>query len=107
MPRIDKHATISITLDKYSHVTTGLQQAAALRFEEGLLKPAPVATEWQKDSKMTNDPLGKMLKGSFLRSKPGAPGGTRTLDPWFRRLWAQEGLLLLLLIQYRICSVLV
>jgi integrase len=39
------HATISITLDTYSHVTPGLQQAAALRFEEGLLKPAPVGAE--------------------------------------------------------------
>lgn len=39
------HATISITLDTYSHVTPGLQQAAALRFEEGLLKPAPLGAE--------------------------------------------------------------
>ncbi len=30
------HATISVTLDTYSHVSPGLQEAAALRFEEGL-----------------------------------------------------------------------
>ncbi|MCH7552968.1 MAG: tyrosine-type recombinase/integrase, partial [Chloroflexi bacterium] len=30
------HSRISITLDTYSHVTPGLQEAAALRFEEGL-----------------------------------------------------------------------
>jgi len=30
------HATIGITLDTYSHVTPGLQEAAALKFEEGL-----------------------------------------------------------------------
>lgn len=30
------HATIGITLDTYSHVTPGLQEAAALSFEEGL-----------------------------------------------------------------------
>ena len=30
------HATVGITLDTYSHVTPGLQEAAALRFEEGL-----------------------------------------------------------------------
>ena len=31
------HAKVSTTLDIYSHVTPGLQQAAALRFEEGLM----------------------------------------------------------------------
>lgn len=30
------HATVSITLDTYSHVTPGLQEAAAKRFEEAL-----------------------------------------------------------------------
>jgi integrase len=30
------HATIGITLDTYSHVTPGLQEAAALKFEQGL-----------------------------------------------------------------------
>ncbi|MFC2059011.1 tyrosine-type recombinase/integrase [Chloroflexota bacterium] len=31
------HASIQITLDTYSHVTPGLQEAAATRFDEGLL----------------------------------------------------------------------
>ena len=38
------HAKVGTTLDMYSHVTPGLQEAAALRFEEGLTKswtPAP------------------------------------------------------------------
>jgi integrase len=30
------HASIQITLDTYSHVTSGLQEAAALRFDQGL-----------------------------------------------------------------------
>ena len=30
------HSSIGITLDTYSHVMPGLQEAAALRFEEGL-----------------------------------------------------------------------
>ena len=30
------HSTITVTLDIYSHVTPGLQERAALRFEEGL-----------------------------------------------------------------------
>jgi len=30
------HASIQITLDTYSHVTPGLQEAAALRFDQGL-----------------------------------------------------------------------
>lgn len=32
------HAKVGITLDIYSHVTPGLQEAAALRFAEGLSK---------------------------------------------------------------------
>ena len=35
------HASILITLDTYSHVLPGLQEAAALRFEEGLFSPSP------------------------------------------------------------------
>ena len=31
------HSRVGITLDTYSHVTPGLQEAAALRFEEGLI----------------------------------------------------------------------
>ena len=30
------HARIGITLDTYSHVTPGLQEAAALRFEDAM-----------------------------------------------------------------------
>ena len=30
------HASINITLDTYSHVLPGLQEAAALRFDEGM-----------------------------------------------------------------------
>jgi integrase len=30
------HSSIAMTLDTYSHVTPGLQEAAALRFEEAL-----------------------------------------------------------------------
>ena len=30
------HSSIGVTLDTYSHVTPGLQERAALRFEEGL-----------------------------------------------------------------------
>ena len=30
------HSTVAITLDTYSHVLPGLQEAAAQRFEEGL-----------------------------------------------------------------------
>ena len=33
------HSTVSITLDTYSHVTPGLQEAAANGFEEGLTGP--------------------------------------------------------------------
>src|SRR3990170_5414573 len=34
------HSSIVITLDTYSHVTPGLQEAAARRFEEGLVSKA-------------------------------------------------------------------
>jgi integrase len=30
------HSSIQITLDRYSHVAEGLQEAAAARFDEGL-----------------------------------------------------------------------
>ena len=35
------HSTIAVTLDIYSHVTPGLQEAAALKFEEALAEPVP------------------------------------------------------------------
>ena len=34
------HASVQITLDTYSHVSPGLQEAAALRFDESLT-PTP------------------------------------------------------------------
>ena len=37
------HANIQITLDTYSHLLPGLQEAAVARFDEGMEKP-PVAT---------------------------------------------------------------
>jgi len=37
------HSSIAITLDRYSHVSPGIQQAAAKRFDE-LLSPAPKTT---------------------------------------------------------------
>ena len=36
------HANISITLDVYSHLTKGIQQAAALRFDAALADAIPV-----------------------------------------------------------------
>ena len=33
------HATIAVTLDTYSHVAPGLQEAAAVRFDEALKNP--------------------------------------------------------------------
>jgi len=35
------HATIAVTLDTYSHVLPGMQEAAALRFDEGLSNKIP------------------------------------------------------------------
>jgi len=39
------HSSIGITLDTYSHVMPGLQEAAALRFEEGLQQTAEQPVE--------------------------------------------------------------
>lgn len=36
-----RHATIAVTLDTYSHLLPGMQEAAPLRFEEGLAHHAP------------------------------------------------------------------
>ena len=41
------HASVVITLDTYSHVLPGLQEEAALKFEEGLRKGAVVGSEVQ------------------------------------------------------------
>ncbi len=37
------HSSIGITLDTYSHVMPGLQEAAALRFEESLLQASELS----------------------------------------------------------------
>lgn len=39
------HASVVITLDTYSHVLPGLQEEAALKFEEGLKRSMPVGRE--------------------------------------------------------------
>jgi integrase len=39
------HSTISTTLDTYSHVAPGLQQAAARAFDDVLNKPSPLDKE--------------------------------------------------------------
>ena len=36
------HASVAITLDVYSHVLPGMQEAAALRFDEALSRKEPV-----------------------------------------------------------------
>tara|TARA_B100000809_G_scaffold93743_1_gene92364 strand:+ start:844 stop:1029 length:186 start_codon:yes stop_codon:yes gene_type:complete len=38
------HPKVGTTLDIYSHVVPGLQEAAALRFEEGLIDAQPLET---------------------------------------------------------------
>jgi hypothetical protein len=50
------HSSISTTLDIYSHVLPGLQEAAARRFEEGL-KDVPAETEVTQVGKAN---VGKM-----------------------------------------------
>ena len=39
------HSNIGITLDTYSHVMPGLQEAAALRFEEALQEPSETVAQ--------------------------------------------------------------
>jgi integrase len=39
------HASIQITLDIYSHVAPGLQEAAAVRFDEGLARGHEIETK--------------------------------------------------------------
>ena len=45
--KIRGHATVVITLDTYSHVLPGLQEEAALKFEQGLRNVAFVGPESQ------------------------------------------------------------
>ncbi|TET41386.1 MAG: hypothetical protein E3J60_04760 [Dehalococcoidia bacterium] len=51
------HSTISTTLDIYSHVVPGLQQAAARRFDDGL----PNTSLQDLDKKVAENIVGKML----------------------------------------------
>jgi len=66
------HANIGITLDTYSHVVPGLQEAAALRFD------ALISSE----AEQTED-VSKMLAKDD--DSDSAPRGIRTHDPRFRR----------------------
>jgi len=66
------HANIGITLDTYSHVVPGLQEAAALRFD------ALISSE----AEQTED-VSKMLAKND--DSDSAPRGIRTHDPRFRR----------------------
>ena len=50
------HSTISTTLDIYSHVVPGLQQAAARRFDGGL----PNTSLQDLDKKVAENIVGKM-----------------------------------------------
>ena len=62
------HANIGITLDTYSHILPGLQEAAAERFDK-MLEP-------------------KLAEGEDVSKRCGfryAPRGIRTHDPRFRR----------------------
>jgi len=79
------HASISITLDTYSHVLPGLQEAAAQRFE-GLVDKE--ALEMLVSDQMPKQNVGKMsakgLDGSQKLAKKAEfkcePPGTRTLN---------------------------
>ena len=66
------HASIGITLDTYSHVVPGLQEAAALRFDALI----------ESETEQTED-VSKMLAKD--EDSDGAPRGIRTHDPRFRR----------------------
>ena len=66
------HANIGITLDTYSHVVPGLQEAAALRFD------ALIRSEGEE-----SEDVSKMLAKND--DSDSAPRGIRTHDPRFRR----------------------
>ena len=51
------HATISTILDTYRHVLLGLEEAMALRFEEGLLECPPAGGSSQTRVSKLNRPL--------------------------------------------------
>ena len=66
------HANIGITLDTYSHVVPGLQEAAALRFD------ALIRSETEESENVC-----KMFAEN--EDSDSAPRGIRTHDPRFRR----------------------
>ena len=76
------HATISTTLDLYSHVAPGLQKAAAARLDELLTR---LPRKWLQTRPVSN-PLAKQEKAlvciastrAFLAAKVGGAGGIRT-----------------------------
>ena len=68
------HANIGITLDTYSHVVPGLQEATALRFDALIRSESELV--------QTED-VSKMLAKN--EDSDSAPRGIRTHDPRFRR----------------------
>ena len=75
------HSTISMTLDTYSHVLPGLQEAAARRFDEGLARPAKTENRELVSSglqaalaKPKKRPLG-CPRGLFLYLNLARPAG--------------------------------
>ena len=80
------HAKVGTTLDIYSHVTPGLQEAAAQRFEEGLTaartsEPTPNSVSSQNCcQRAKRKPQGHHW-GLLLYLKFGAEDGIRTHDP--------------------------
>ena len=76
------HSKVAFTLDRYSHVLPGLQEAAGLAFEEGM-KTASQNTvfeieDWQKIGKLTEtDENSDILK---LENEDGSAWGIRTPD---------------------------
>ena len=75
------HASIGITLDTYSHVLPGLQEAAAERFDRML--------EGSSSKLDGGGDVGKML-ADRVQSK-SEPGGTRTRDALIKRYLALSG----------------
>ena len=61
------HATIAVTLDTYSHVMPGLQEEAAMRFEEGLCE-APVEMSIERSSRRAEQT--KVIPSSLSKQLP-------------------------------------
>ena len=66
------HSSIAITLDTYSHVTPGLQEAAALKFDEELAETVPVSGSVDKTQTvpLTNRRLGKNSGPRVFPTRP-------------------------------------